>query len=689
MASIAMGLVLFLHVPANAAATGATVATGAAQAGTGPSVDVVILGDESGSMLDNANEFVGMEQAATQIVDLEWSPQSRIAIYGFGSAPPGKPASTAIDQYCPLTALDSPGARGTLIRCAAEIQARTAGNNTDFAQALQQAYEALARSRAAGHLPLVFFMSDGALDEGPNSSYAHGASDPNGAIGNSAAQALITAPSTGWLARLRGIGAEVWPIRFGSAPKGENAPDGQAELALFAAGGAQNGCPAGDGANPRVTPIPPADTGEQERQDFQTALIAAFAEARCAVVEQPGCSTLSAGSTVPRTVTISELATNASITVDKGSPQAVATFRDPRGDTFTDTSPGGQGASVVGGVLIGAQQYGQHDQLALETLQLQDPAPGPWQVTFRDPAGVAPQRVCLSVVWQGELGLQFTDQQVGDPGHSYTLAVQPVVRSARVPASELGGFTGQFQVTWPGGQAVTVPARLDTATTSPTSGDFTASVLVPQGLNGQAHVIFTGAASGVQGATDTAFPVRPGGGLIITLDNTSGDLVQPGHDLTINGTVNTNGQPGTSILFALAGLKDGVDASLTSPFGQFRVPSGQLPITLTIHFDKKARPGRATGTIQWAPADQGTPAASDYLSAASLDVVIGYPPPPVTSQWWLWLIIALAAAGMLAFLGWRLVIWAAQRGLPPLPETAPDIYRRPPGPPSDRDPWKI
>lgn len=655
--------------------------------GTAQPVDVVILADESGSMLDDENEFVGMQQAATQIVDAEWSPQSRIAIDGFGSAPPGKPNSASIDQFCPLTALDSQSARDTLTRCAAEIQARTKqqGNNTDFAQALQQAYQTLAGSRAAGHLPIVFFMSDGVLDEGPDSSYAQGVSDPSGTIGDNAAQALITAPSTGRLAELRDIGAEIWPIGFGGSKSGEK------ELSLFATGGAQNGCPAGDGANPTVTPVPATATGQQEAQDFQTALIRAFAEARCAVAVPPSWSPLPAGSAISKTVTISELATYASIIVDKGSPQVIVTFRDPAGQVFIDSSPGGQGASVVGGVLIRAQQSGQKDQLALETLQLPNPSPGPWTVTFTDPSGVAAQEVGLSVVWQGELGLQFTDQQVAGPGHSYTLAVQPVVRSARVPVSELDGFIGQFQVTWPGGQVKTVPARLDTSTKNPTSGDFTALVTVPQGLNGRATVIFTGAASGVQGATSTAFPVRVGGGLIVTLENTSGQTVPPGGTLRINGTINTNGQPGTSMLFALAGLGNGVDATLTSPFGPVKVDSGQPNITLTIQFSKKARLGKATGTIQWAPAPagQGTPAPSDYLSASSLDVTIANPAPPLTSDWWFWLIVVLVVAAILALPGWRLVKWLAERGLPPIPTTEPDIFRQRPGPPGGGDPWKL
>ena len=626
-------LITVLPAIASPAAAGLTTSPGTPQP-----VDVVILADESGSMLTYPNEITGMQQAATQIVDAEWSGESRMAIYGFGGAPPGgRLASAAIDQYCGLTTLSSPGARATLDQCAADIKGRTKaqGWNTDFAAALQQAYETLAASRAAGHLPLVFFMTDGQLDEGPDSPYvAKGAGDPLGLAGDKAAQTLITEPN-GLLARLKSIGAEIWPVGFGQADTNE--------LKLFAGGGAQSSCPAGSGTNPQATIIAPTVLGAQETQGIQSGLIKAFAEASCAVPGGPGWSPLPAASSAPKIVTISPLATTATFIVDKGAPGVIVTYKDPAGHEFSDTSSSGQGASAVGGVLTGGQQTGQADQSVLETLLVDNPLPGPWTVTFTDPSGGPATEVGLSVIWQGNVYLEFTDQQVGDPGQRYTLAVQPVVRSARVPASALAGFTGRFTVTWPGGQRVSRPARLNTSAGTPASGDFTAQVLVPPGLRGTATAVFTGAAPGVQGQADTSFPVRPGGELSVTLDNTSGRTVRPGGTLQISGTVDTNGQPGTSIVFALAGLSNGVNASLASPFGAVRVPSGRLPITLTIDFAKTARLGEALGTIQWAPAGQDS-APSDWLSAASLEVTIAYPGTPLVQQAWFLSVLSVAFA---------------------------------------------
>src|ERR1051326_1893616 len=51
-------------------------------------VTVVILADESGSVAQSPGAIQGERQAASEIIQEEWSAQSQIAVYGFGSAPP-------------------------------------------------------------------------------------------------------------------------------------------------------------------------------------------------------------------------------------------------------------------------------------------------------------------------------------------------------------------------------------------------------------------------------------------------------------------------------------------------------------------------------------------------------------------------------------------------------------------------
>ena len=545
--------------------------------GTAQPVNVVILADESGSMQQYPDEVRGERQAAAQIVQEEWSPQSQIAIYGFGSAPEkrGAQPQSAIDQYCGPTELTGNDARTRLTQCAAEITPRKAslGNDTDFAAALTQANTVLGGQQAVNRLPLVFILTDGQLDVGQNSPYSGWPSSD--AAGNAAAQKLITDPSTGILDQLRRIGAEIWPVGFGQANTGE--------LSLFARGGAQNDCPAGSGATPKAAIVPPSVTGSAETEAIQSKLIGAFAEARCAALGQTTWAQLPAGGSVSKTVTISQLATLGALVVDKGDPRVEVTYTDPKGKKVSDNTPNGQSSGSVDGagyVLTGGSLS------PLETLRLDNPLPGPWQVTFTDPAGVPAQIVGLSVVWQGEVQLEFVNQKVGDPGHPYQVAVQPAVRSTRVPTSALAGFTAGFALIWPGGQAARVRARLDA------TGDFTAAVTVPQGQNGIARVTATAAAAGVEGQAVTAFKVAPGGGLTVSLNVPSGTAVAPGGTVTANATVDTNGLPATSIVFSLGGLGDGVDATIASPAKAVLIGSGRQSFPLTIRFGR-GDPARA------------------------------------------------------------------------------------------------
>jgi hypothetical protein len=635
--------VLVLPLLACAAASAATSAGELADAtplGTMQPVNVVILADESGSMQQYPNEVSGERQAAAQIVQEEWSPQSQIAIYGFGGAPEkrGAQPQSAIDQYCGPTELTGNAARTRLTQCAAEITPRTAaqGYNTDFAAALIQAKTVLGAPQAVNRLPLVFILTDGQLDVGQNSPYSGWPSSR--AAGNAAAQKLITDPSAGILHDLRNIGTEIWPVGFGQADT--------SELDLFARGGAQNDCPAGSGATPKAAIVPPSATGSAETEDIQSKLIGAFAEARCAALGQSIWAQLPVGGSVHKTATISQLATLGALVVDKGDPRVEVTYTDPKGNKVSDNTPNGQSAGSIDGAsyaLTGGSQS------PLETLRLDNPLPGPWQVTFTDPPGVPAQTVGLSVVWQGEVQLEFVNQQVGDPGHPYQIAVQPAVRSAPVPPSALAGFTAGFNVSWPGGQVARAQARLDA------SGDFSAAVTVPQGLNGTAVVTVTAAAPGVQGQARTAFKVSPGGGLTVSLNIPRGTTVAPGRTVTANATIDTNGLPATSIVFSLGGLSDGVDATIASPARAVPVGSGRQSFPLTIRFGPQTRLGPALGTIRWAPAGQVTPTPSDWLAVDSLDVNIEYPPLPVWEQWWFWLVIlaAAAAGGAVLYKQWQ------------------------------------
>ena len=634
IAAISVLFIAFMFLACGPAANAASVRAGSASIpfGTAEPVDAVILADESGSMQEYSSEVTGERQAAAEIVQEEWSQQSQIAIYGFGSAPDqrGAQSQAAIDQYCAPTELTNNAARDRLAECAAEIKPRTAaqGNNTDFAAALTQALDVLRDARGTNRLLLVFILTDGQLDEGPDSPYSGwGSTD---AAGTAAAQNLIKNSSTGILHQLRTVGAEIWPVGFGDADTNE--------LSLFAKGGAQNACPVGSGAIPMAKIIAPTVTGPEEIETIQSDLVGAFAEARCAVALKPPWKPLPPGGSVRETVTISPLATLGAFVVDKGDPRVTVTYTDPAGHQISDKGLNGQASNSIDGAAY--VMTGQSES-PLETLRLDSPLSGPWTVTFTSAPGVARQMVGLSLVWQGEVQLEFVEQAVGDPGHPYTLAVQPAALSAPVPASALAGFTTGFTVTWPGGQPKPVKAILAA------SGDFDATVPVPQDANGIATATATLAGPGVQGQIRTAFDVTPGGGLTVDLNIPPRTTVSPGGTVTAQAIIDTNGAQATSIVFSLGDLGDGVLATLT-PAGQVQVHSGRQSVPVAIRFEQGTRLGPALGTIRWAPANQGASTAPEWLAIDPLDVIVELPGTPLVQQPWFLSLVSAAFAVLVA-----------------------------------------
>jgi hypothetical protein len=609
--------------PASLPSSNAGPPAGNVGSGSARPIDAVILADESASVDPGA--VIGERRAATQIAQAEWSPQSQIAIYGFGSVPPGKPSGAAIDRYCGPTELTGSAARAKLAQCAAQIAPRSVarGSKTDFAAALAAAVAVLGERRSVkNRLPLVFLLTDGQLDVGPGSPYAGRSSSFTQANAN--AQEFIVSSI---LPELRRIGAEIWPVGFGQSDA--------RELAEFAAGGAQDGCPAASGGAPRAVVISATVTGLAQTRDIQSVLISSFAAARCATAPESVWTPLGAGGSAQQTVTINPLATHSALVVDKGDPRVEVTYTDPLGHKVSDTS--GPPSGLVDG---SSYELTQSAQLPLETLRLGSPVPGQWQVTFTDPPGVPAQVVGLSTAWQGGVDLEFVGQ-IANPGH-YQLTAWPVARSAPVPTSALGGLTAEFEVTLPDGQVTTLRSPLNA------SGYFAATVTVPGTLRGTAHVITTASAPGVQGRADADVPIQSGGGISVSLNVPPGTPVAPGSTITANAVVENTGLPATRIAFSLVGIGDGVDATLTQPLGPVSIPSGTSTIPLTISIGRHSRLGPALGTIRWTYVGQATSATADWLAVGFLSVNVQYPLPPFWLHWWFWIAVASVVAACAA-----------------------------------------
>jgi hypothetical protein len=616
---------ILVSVPAWAGSMPASAGTTpAASFGQAKPVNVVILADESGSMGYFPNELTGEQQAAIDIIEAAWSPDSRVAVYGFGSAPPvrGVSASLAVTQLCPLTELNSRSDIQSLARCADEIAVRTkpGEDNTDFAAALKEA-EGVLSPPDPSRVSLVFMLTDGMLDVAADSPYAPYPSTAT--QGYNAAQQLITGTI---LPSLKNAGIEVWPVGFGQADKGE--------LSLFAGGGAQVNpdCPADTGATPRLTAVPSTVSGAAETQDIQQDLLTAFAAATCGTTGPPSWQVLGPGQSVTKDVAIDPLTTFGSIVVNKGSPQIQVTYTDPDGGQVPDSTPSS-------GFLHGAaySMTGGGPQLSQEALLLDNPVPGTWQVRFYNPLKV-PQTVGVSLVWQGQVtpAVAFSPQ-VGVSGQLMRIEVTPAMNARPIPASELARLTVSIGVQWiPDGAVVQVPATLDQAT-----GEFTGTVRVPGG-QGHATVTATVAEPGVQGTVPAEVSYDPTGGMNVALSFPRG-RVSPGGSLTETATVDNVGQPATSLEFLLAGLGGGAVASIT-PDHPVAIGSGRTTVPVTIRFG--TRTGEVAGTVQYEATGSGVP-----VTAAFLDVNVE--PQPAT-PWWVWALTGIGAAALAVLLWWWL-----------------------------------
>jgi von Willebrand factor type A domain len=612
--------------PAQAATQPAAASAGGPFNAVQP-VNVVILADVSGSIGDFPGAIQGERQAASEIIQEEWSPQSQIAVYDFGSAPPvrGAPATDAVQQLCGLTPLAGAQARNELINCANAITPRTQaqGWNTDFAAALDKAENVLSTPGTAHNAPIVFILTDGMLDLGAPNPYAASV-----AAGDTAAQNDLV---TSILPGLKSLGAQIWPVGFGQAD--------QQELSLFASSGAQANpqCPART-VTPQVAIVPPGIIGPPEAQAIQQKLLAAFAAARCAAIEPKPWRTLQPGQSTTYQVAINPLTTFGSFVVNKGAPGVVVTYTDPGQHTITDSTAPSTGQLGPADYILttGGLQSPQ------ESLRLDGPMPGPWQVKLTNDTS-SPQTVNVSVVWQGQVQPDATfSPQIGAWGQLEHISVRPAMGSTPVPAGQLAGVGVGLTVQWSSSSAPQqVPTVFDRAT-----GAFTGTVRVPSGSGGNAQVVATIQADGVQGSSEYTLPFAAGGGLDVTLNIPPGTKVSPGGTVSAMAQVDNQGLPPANIVFGLGGLGSGVDASISSPSGTVHIRSGQSTVPVTIAFGSDTRLGPALGTIQWALAGQGAITPADWRPADYLDVNIQNQPTPVWQQWWLWVLVALVLGGL-------------------------------------------
>jgi hypothetical protein len=578
--------------------------------------DVIILADESGSIGSRRypGELPGERQAAAEIASAAWSADSRVAIYGFGSAPPGEPESAAVDKICGPTPVATQQDIAILDACASRIAARPPDAwNTDFDAALTVAGQVLTAEGTAGQgrVPLVFMLTDGTLDLGS-------------AFATSAAQRQLSGVV------LRGLdqrGIEIWPVGFGAADRGA--------LDAIAGGGAQTirTCPAGSGGAPRATTVRPSVTGTKETEQIQQQLLRAFAAASCATAGPGHWQVLQPGKSVTQYVAVDPLTTLGSIIVNKGDRAVTVTYTDRDGGHVADT------ARATGQLDGAAYQLSSSGAAATqEALHLDYPVPGRWAVTFDNHSG-QPQVVSTQVLWQGQVDLNVNfSPETGDSDSRKQLLVMVRPLTVRpIPAAELALLHVRVTVQWrAGGTTVAVPV-----TFSPADGEFTGPVTVPFGQSGNALVTATVQAAGVVGAGQATLSYQPGGGLRITVSIPPDIRIDTGSTRTFDASVtnldNTKQPDNHSVHFLLSGLHGTGNAWIIQPGATIGSGTGSVPVTIHVG---QAR-GLVQGEIEWEVAGTQYP-------AGPLDITVG-PPPPWYTQWWPWTalaVVVLAGAGL-------------------------------------------
>jgi hypothetical protein len=603
------------------AAIAATEGVGSGGSGAQPiTTDIVVLVDESGSQTPYS---VRQEaEAAEAIAQGGLNSASRVTVVGFGSNN-GLPGQQAATQVCRPTAIGSAPARQYLATCVAALHRRTfaQGWDTDFAAAMAQAMSYFSGPPPKGVARAIFLETDGVLDVHASPQYGSVAADRDAQAQQDLGQELAAASTAG---------VQVWPLGFGPQAS-------LTKLAAFASGGYQQGC---------VRPRPQLVSDPAE---VVQSLAKLFASASC-----EGQSPFEEGSVgggtkqVTLSVPIPPIATDGTITVDKGSPAVAVTYTDPDGHLV---SPGSYNGSQV--ILSGTGTV-------TESLHVTNPVTGTWKVTLKAPPGLARQLVSATALWQGAVRASvFPEPPSVTTGQHMVIKLSLLTRKGAITnGAALHGMSFSVVATGDGLAApVTIPLNDNGAGADATAGDgsFTGTFTAP---HTPGALTFTGQVRGY-GLYPTEIPatvqVSSVRALVegsVSFPATAGN-VYPG--ATVHGTLTAVNRTGAARRVRLIlGTPPATRAAIVSPRGAFSLPSGNSVTHFTIVLARNSALGGTSLSVRLA--DSAQPA--QVYGAGQLNITVANPPGPWQKYKW---IILGAAALVLALITLLLVRRAARR----------------------------
>ncbi|WP_345571704.1 vWA domain-containing protein [Nonomuraea rosea] len=594
-------------------------------------VRVVILVDESGSLTE---PDVARERAASQLIALsELSPQSQVAVVGFGSS--NGPGQSAVDIVCPLTGVETAQDRESLSRCVDKLHRRDSaeGGDTDHAAAVEQALDIMNKPDDQQRAKIVFLLTDGVLDVRNSPQYG---ADPQARNRNAQAQ-IDRSLKDAEKARV-----QIWPLGFGAADK--------SGLDAFAAGGWRQPCGDQASATPRARVV-------ASSADVVRSLLEAFAYARCAGIEQPVTDSLDAGATVDLHVNIPIIATDGSIVVVKRDKRIQVTYFDPDGNQVP--KQGEQNDSTF-------QAAGEAGPV--ESLRIRNPVPGRWRVQLKSPAGADRQEVSATVVWQGALRASISlSNPRPRPGEQVTVRLRLQTRTGTItdPAA-LEGLRFTARMSGAGFQELPLDLRDagDGTDRAANDGEYSGRIAIPASATGALSFLGKVSGPGVAG-DERPYETRIAGPADrlraqVQLDSAT---VEPGGEVA--GTVRvTNDAEPAQLGLRLLDAQGPVSLSAQ----RLTAPAGTSAHGIRLRVGADAPQGQVGGLIQVLDA------AGQVVAEEFVDVDV-QPPAPLWQR--LLLILLAIVLVMAAILGFLLVRRRARLRVADPSELTFYLYERP------------
>lgn len=488
-----------------------------------PPAQIVLLVDESGSL---STDGVAREKEAARTIALGAVVRdTTVSVVGFGSSD-GSPGQAAAITRCLPTRVDSGQNRDILAHCIDDVHARTPseGLHTDHVAALRQALGFLAGGSPGAKI--VFLLTDGNLDVKDSPAYGRDLSPE--ARDQAAADQI-----PGVLAELRRVGAQVWPLGFGS------------EVSLDKLKAFETGIP----CTPKAAK-PEARVVDNPAVLYR-AIIQAYQSAGCVGGGEIHEGPLPAGGSLDLTVDIPAIASDSSILVQKRNAGVQVEYLDPSNQTVSGGQSNGSTFDFAG------------QGTETESLHIVDPVPGRWTVRLKSALNIPQHDVAATVLFQGAVNAVLTVSPP-QPAAGQEVEVGMQLRARRSGITDpglLSGLTFRLSLTGPG-----VNEQLATLTDEDRDGTFTTRLGVP--ANAAGNLTFTGTVTGIGIGGDTRvftttvrkLPPDLTGQLRLTGTDAT---IAPGASVPGEASINNKSGRGRSVRLQLVNIGPGTVAKVT------------------------------------------------------------------------------------------------------------------------------